>query len=79
MSPDALSLTIQAIDKNGHLAVVIGLESHNYILPEPREVLQTGFEIDPTSIPDIITGLKKKGLKIGTDTNFTRSAAHSKT
>ncbi|QHT69461.1 hypothetical protein GXP67_23860 [Rhodocytophaga rosea] len=59
MSPDAFSLSIQAIDERGHLAVGICIESPIYIVAGMKERVLTGFEIDPTSIPEIITGLKK--------------------
>jgi hypothetical protein len=59
MSPDAFSLSISAIDKSGHLAVEIVLETHLFLEADKKERVQTGFEIDPTSIPNIITGLRK--------------------
>ena len=59
MSPDMFALSILAFDKSGHLAVEIMVESPTYIIADMKERVQTGFEIDPTSISQIITGLKK--------------------
>lgn len=59
MSPEIFQLTIQAIDKSGHLVVMLRLENYLQPFPEYKEIVQTGFELDPSSIPEIIVGLKR--------------------
>ncbi len=59
MSPDELTLEVKALDGWGHLGVGIRVEQHNPSQVSYKNILQTGFEIDPTSLPSIIAQLKR--------------------
>ncbi len=59
MSPDELTLEVKALDGWGHLGVGIRVEQHNPSHVGYKSILQIGFEIDPTSLPVIITQLKR--------------------
>jgi|GEM_PF-1656407 len=58
---ESFSLEILAIDGWGHLATRIRIEKANYSANgyQDTEILQTGFEIDPSSLPAVIKGLKE--------------------
>jgi hypothetical protein len=58
ISPNGFTLEIKAIDGWGHLGVGIKLEKDTRSPVGYPDVLQTGFEIDPSSIPYLIKEIK---------------------
>jgi len=58
MSPNGFALELKAIDSWGHLGVGIRLEKDTRSMVGYPDVVQTGFEVDPSSIPYLIKEIK---------------------
>ncbi|MEQ9443418.1 MAG: hypothetical protein RIG62_30545 [Cyclobacteriaceae bacterium] len=59
MSPGEFQLRFRNLDERGHLAVELQLMKKSYPDPEYSDLIKVEFEIDPTSLLNIVTGLNE--------------------
>lgn len=60
MSPDDLRLILCPLDSRGHLSITVSISGSRYSGSHPMKYsVESAFEIDPTSIFQIVSGFKR--------------------